>query len=173
MIDPHPSTIDTGSVAAAEISIVEATAPVHRGYTFIHYSSQQEHKSITHIHCHSQSGAKVVLGRARMACCRGYAYSSILSMTAPRPWSLGVQHDNAISEEYIPRLPKPLVYHIINPYRTLLYTMTSYGTTFCGTMSSWITYRILAYEMTSRRMAPAGSYSTGIDSGQNGPFKCI
>lgn len=67
--------------------------------------------------------------------------------------SLGVQHDNAISEKYVPRLPKPLVYHSINSYRTLLYTMTSYGTSFCGTMSSCITYRILTYEMTFHRMA--------------------
>lgn len=95
----------------------------------------------------------MVLGRAYMACCRGCAYSSVLSVTAPGPRSLGVQHDNAISEKYVPRLPKPLVYHIINSYRTLLYTMASYGTTFCGTMSSWITYRILTYEMTFHRMA--------------------
>ena len=77
MIDPHTSTIDTGNVAAAEISIVEATVPVHRGYTFIHYSSQLEHKSVSHIHCHSQSGAKVVLGKVRMACCRECTYLSV------------------------------------------------------------------------------------------------
>lgn len=91
-----------------------------------------------------------------MACCRGCAYSSVLSVTAPGPRSLGVQHDNAISEKYIPRLPKPLVYYIINPYRAFSYTINSCGTTFCGTISCRITYRVLAYEITYHRMASYG-----------------